>query len=205
MRHLKDVTLITADDFNGYATASAMYRCLSMMRFGDVKLISNNIDTPYTVRPRNPILGRNEYANFIMNEMSDHVDTEFMMYFQHDGFIWHPDSWDDAFLKYDYIGAPWWMGGENCVGSAGFHLVSKRLMEFMSSLKIPYEKAHPSDVVMCIEYADEIRAAGFKFAPEELASRFCLEWNDKYNRVSSRPFGIHGVNTLKEYGIPIYG
>ena len=48
-----------------------------------------------------------EYSQFCLSSLSDHVSTDFCMIFQDDGFIINPELWRQVFLSYDYIGAPW--------------------------------------------------------------------------------------------------
>ncbi len=52
-----------------------------------------------------------ELTNFIYLQLIPRVvTTDFNLCVQFDGFAVNAGSWDDVFLDYDYIGAPWpWM------------------------------------------------------------------------------------------------
>lgn len=38
-------------------------------------------------------------------ELGSHIHTDFALIVHADGFVVHPEMWQDAFLDYDYIGA----------------------------------------------------------------------------------------------------
>ena len=39
--------------------------------------------------------------------LKEYINSEHVLVIQDDGHIVNPDIWDDNFLDYDYIGAPW--------------------------------------------------------------------------------------------------
>ena len=47
-----------------------------------------------------------DYNNEILN-LSKHIKSEYVLIIQHDGHVINHKKWDDLFLKFDYIGAPW--------------------------------------------------------------------------------------------------
>jgi hypothetical protein len=125
-----------------------------------------------------------EYEQFVAKEMRHHVGTDHALIVQWDGYVLNGSAWDDEFLKYDFVGAPWFWDG--VVGNAGFALVSKRLLEELA--RDEYE-ASPFDVNLCRRYRKQLEERGFKFAPLELAGRFSVE-NGPYEG----QFGWHGMN-----------
>ena len=47
-----------------------------------------------------------EYNLFILYSLHDLIDTDFALIVQNDGFVVDGNNWQDAFLDYDFIGAP---------------------------------------------------------------------------------------------------
>src|SRR4051812_24457294 len=43
----------------------------------------------------------------IIYELPNYITTEYCMLIHSDGYIINPLLWDDSWLSYDYIGAPW--------------------------------------------------------------------------------------------------
>ena len=174
-----------------------------MAKFNAVRLVSSVHSTPWTVNPGCCITGREVYDRWAKDNLWRYVDTKHALLIQHDGFIWHPEAWDERFLDYDYIGAPWWYNDNHNVCCGGFCLMSRQLLEYISNLL--WERVVPLDEVICRDHGDALRAAGFTFAPESLAARFCLEWNDKHCDKGCGSFGIHGRHTLENCGVRVYG
>jgi hypothetical protein len=114
------------------------------------------------------------------------ITTDYNIAVQPDGFAINPDAWDDDFLNYDYVGAPWpWMWGGGppwrgpIVGNGGFSLRSRRLYEALRTIDIKYkldewalddrlnmreyygngpsgEKLLPEDILISLWYRDEL-------------------------------------------------
>jgi Protein of unknown function (DUF5672) len=133
------------------------------------------------------------------------VETDFTIIVQEDGFAVNPQSWDDGFLDYDYIGAPWvWMYGNNgpfpppIVGNGGFSLRSRKLLSALLALKPKWmleewagdervnmrgmsrldigAKAIPEDVLICRWYRRRLEEEfGVRFCPADLALKFSVE------------------------------
>lgn len=132
----------------------------------------------------------NPYNLFVMKDIYRFIGTNHILFFQNDGYIRNPDAWDDSFLDYDYIGAPWpWEPYKlNPVGNGGFSLRSKKLCNILGNDNfIP--AAAPEDVQICVHHRNYlIKNYDIKFAPFDVASRFSVEWHDKY----TNQFGFHG-------------
>ena len=86
----------------------------------------------------------NDYNYYVIYHLHEHVDTSHCLLVQPDGFVLFPDKWDDEWLKYDYIGAPWAyvedayidpFGRHWRVGNGGFSLRSKAFLKFLPKLK----------------------------------------------------------------------
>lgn len=192
MIHLPQVTLVVVDCVNYDRAKRSLQHCCSQIQFGAVKLLTHFQRTDPFVVPINQINSIVEYSNFVINQLHKYVDTEFMLVAQWDGFVWHPAMWDNTFLEYDYIGAPWptTLLGEGIpkhfnVGNGGFSLRSLKLMQFLADN--PNLTYHQYEDVMISQWNRAyLEASGFKFAPEQLAAKFSLE-----NGPFQNAFGAH--------------
>lgn len=221
--NLNNVTLLCLDDINTKKSAEVLEGVSHYINFGAVKLFSSKA-APYVSDKIEPINSIPDYNKFFINELYKHIDTEFIMTVQTDGYPINFSAWTEEFLEYDYIGAPWtWVPSElrlkaceagSCVGNGGFSLRSRKIMEAASNLN--YEERNEKflegpvndrekeagleeDVFLCRVVGEELKSMGFKFAPCELAAFFSVE-NNLYNS----QFGFHGRSTLKinqEFGI----
>jgi hypothetical protein len=45
---------------------------------------------------------------YCIYNLTRHIDTDYCLLVQPDGFVINPDKWDDDWYNYDYIGAPWY-------------------------------------------------------------------------------------------------
>jgi hypothetical protein len=140
-----------------------------------------------------------EQTQFLTHAMKDHIMTDFVMTVHLDGFALHPDKWDNEFLEYDYIGAPWPV--ELChgynpphrVGNSGFSLRSRKWLAATAELPLPEQIEE--DVFVCMKHHDVmVHKFGCKIAPVDLALKFSLE-----NALPEFPqwkaedsFGFHG-------------
>jgi hypothetical protein len=123
------------------------------------------------------------------------VETDFVLVVQDDGFVTSPHLWNDEFLNYDYIGAPWplyfnWVNPNKRVGNGGFCLRSKKFLE--ESTKLNYTGGN-EDYQLCYVFDEILKNKGIKFAPVELASKFSLEMNTELNDDINKVFGFHGT------------
>jgi hypothetical protein len=132
------------------------------------------------------------YSRFMLQGMVPHLERDFMLVVQWDGFVLHPDCWSDEFLNYDYIGAIW--PERFCkyqVGNGGFSLRSRKLLQALTSPDI--HVTHPEDLSICdVNRSLLEQTHGIRFAPAEIAAQFA------YEHVESdvATFGFHGVFNL---------
>lgn len=135
-----------------------------------------------------------EYSKFIVKDLNNYINTDHVLIFQNDGFISNVKAWDEEFLNYDYIGAPWWYDDENNVGNGGFSIRSKKLLDILSN-DDHIQDTDPEDHNICRVYGDYLKKEhGIKFAPERLAEKFSVE-NGNY----SNQFGFHGKWHIDTY------
>jgi hypothetical protein len=160
---------------------NAMEVCTHYCKFGKVKLL-----TSLGGHTKIPHIGNVEqYSKFIIKDLVSYVDTEFCLICQHDGFVLNPDAWNNKFLEYDYIGAPWNHMGF-VVGNGGFSLRSKKFLE--KSSELVFEEYNAEDMKCCLGIGRQLlEISGVKFAPYEIANTFSVEgfWNGQ--------FGYHNV------------
>lgn len=193
---LPQVTLIGVDcvDFNRLLLAAEI--STRGIDFGAVKLLSSK---PRQCRFKSHLIEHiasiESYSRFMIADLPGYVDTSFALVFQHDGFVLNPAAWDDRFLAYDYIGAPWPeafnpgdprnepSGGPYRLQNGGFSLRSSRLMNLCADLlrRGELDRTHPEDLVICADAAARLNARGspsqgrVRFAPVEVAARFSRE------------------------------
>ena len=134
-----------------------------------------------------------EYSKFMVKELNNYFTTDYVLVFQHDGFILNPDAWRADFFDYDYIGAVWWAEEDYFIntpktikgmGNGGFSLRSKRLCSMLQSENIVCDGAE--DFVICTKYREYLESLGIKFVPTEIAERFSVEYKPYSNE-----FGFH--------------
>ena len=152
----------------------------------------------------------NQYNEFMFLRLHEYFDTSHCLVVQHDSGILHPELWDDNWLEYDYIGAPWQYvsdayittRGEHVrVGNGGFSLRSKRLCELPS--KMGWELRHDrgfynEDGNICVYWRYEMLEEGIKYAPIEVAARFSYE-NLMRENYKIKPFGFHKNRPIKTW------
>lgn len=222
-RKLPRVDLISINCVNPYDSAVAINYCQKFFEFGKSILITDQDVDVHNIELHliNKLNTIEEYSNYIL-KLIDHTDNDYVMMVQDDGHILNPELWDDEYLQYDYIGAPWpseesWIDLQlqeqqpymrknfkfNRVGNGGFCIRSKKFLEFSSQYKSC--DGLGEDTFLCTRKYDEAIEYGIKFAPFDLAVKFayenpCIEfgtsWNQRISFDKSKHFGWHGKNFL---------
>jgi hypothetical protein len=186
-------TLVCIDCRDYELAADALARCLERARFPKAKWFTDaevRVEGVETVR-----IGRltstAAYSRFVMKDLDRHVDTDFALLVQYDGYIVNAACWAADFLDYDYIGARWPADDWITVGNGGFSLRSKRLLRALQDPAI--EPADPEDIAICRTHRERLEDKyGIRFAPEEVAERFSFE-----TVPSDGPtLGFHGLGHL---------
>ena len=152
-----------------------------------------------------------EYSYYCIYNLVNHIETDFVLLVQPDGFIINPHKWEDSFLEWDYIGAVWPIradayidpyGNHIRVGNGGFTLRSKKLLEVPQIEEIPFEVnqgtfykhmnagAYNEDGNICVHNRHLFEKHGVKFAPVEVAVRFSQELPVS-EAAGVMPFGFH--------------
>lgn len=130
-----------------------------------------------------------DYSRFVLTGLSDHIATSHCLLVQWDGFVLEASRWNDRFLRFDYIGAPWpqFTDGHD-VGNGGFSLRSKKLLEACRDRR--FQLGHPEDVAICRTNRDLLeREFNVRFADRGLAEHFSFE----RAKPAGPTFGFHGI------------
>lgn len=193
---LKNITLVAIDGLNPLMACRALkYSCREIVFYDSIIFTSQDISTDTAkVIKIDPIHSLEEYSRFCIEKLTGYIESDFILTVHSDGFIINPHLWNDEFLQYDYIGAPWppdapWCT-KNRVGNGGFSLRSKKFMEIASKLGQLYKH---EDILLTNICYDSFVEAGCRYAPVEVAMRFALEAKIpecEYNLDNC--FGFHG-------------
>jgi hypothetical protein len=176
----------------------ALQVSLRQAEFAQVLLLSDEPpvqpDPAITWRRIDRLGSSSDYSRFMLRELAEHVSTTHALCIQWDGFVLSGSSWDPAFLKYDYIGAPWpHFGDGHNVGNGGFSLRSRRLLDACRLL--PWNGEEAEDIVIGRIERPRLEAQGIAFAPERVARRFAFERTP----ATGSEFGFHGAFNLVAY------
>lgn len=193
------ITLCCIDTKNHALSTVALRRCNQLMPFAKTIFITDRSDCVDPGWEHHRIRSFDtweEFNKFILKSLYFHVETDFILFVQYDGFILNPSAWTSDFLNYDYIGAPWpctWK--EYAVGTGGFSLRSRKLLAALQDDKITIAPATAEDLSMCRTYKSFLEIQyGIKIAPVEVASKFCYESGP----FVADAFGFHGIARLAD-------
>lgn len=191
---LPEVTLVAASSKAMAATIRALRLSLAQIRparailFSDVLLEADAVaDVEFVNVPR--MNGREAYSRFILKELADHIETNFVLCVQWDGYVLNGQNWSEEFLDVDYIGAPWPQFDDGCdVGNGGFSFRSRRLLQACKDERIAVDV--PEDLAICRQARPWLEADyGIRFAEHPLARRFAYERTAPHGD----EFGFHGA------------
>jgi len=129
-----------------------------------------------------------------LGRFADYFDTSHALICTHDGFISNPHLWDDSWLEYDMIGAPWpafWNVGHR-VGNTGFTLQSQKFLQMAAKAEALW-RGEAGDVFLCRTMEQGFRDNDIKYAPVNVAAAFSWEHYIEENTAGpDRSFGFHG-------------
>ena len=168
------------------------------LKFGAVKILSPikpiecDKDIEYIKIPELTLVG---YNIFRIYDLNNYVDTEYVLLIESDGYVLHPELWNDVFLEFDYIGAPWPIKNGHYnnvrVGNGGFCLRSKKFLEICQNYVLT--NGFNEDHLVCVTYKDLFLSNGIKYAPIEIALMFSVEEElEDYKINPDHSFGAHG-------------
>lgn len=187
---IKDLTIICADTKNYGRAVTALKKCMEQVKAAKVLFLTDiQLDVEgIEVIQIAPIHSKRQYSRFIIKELYKYFYTSHCLVVQWDGYILCGGSWEEEFLEYDYIGAPWLYHDGRSVGNGGFSLRSKKLQTILGTDDF-IEVSDPEDEVICRTYGNWLQAThGIKIATEDIAERFSYELRSPIYKT----FGFHG-------------
>lgn len=210
-RKLHQVTLVAVACTKIDQTILAMQQSMKGLEFADSLLITHEPISLDQFGIHVAIIEKLDYKaynEFILYQLRDYINTSHALLVQNDGFVLRPQKWEDDFLKYDYIGAPWTKDehmtneGVNVrVGNGGFTLRSNKLLNSLTELNLPFTDNGTGffheDGVLCSYYRKQLEDYGISYAPVEVASRFSRE--TVCDDSVADPFGFHGKNNVPKW------
>lgn len=193
-----DVTLVAVTSVALLPTLRALQASIRQVDFARILFLSDQPpptdDGAIEWRKIERLGSRADYSRFMLTALGDHIATSHALCVQWDGFVVKGDAWDQDFLSYDYIGAPWpHFHDSHNVGNGGFSLRSRRLLK--ACRKLPHSADQAEDVVIARIQRTNLESQGIRFAPEDVARRFSYE----RSRPTGAEFGFHGAFNLLQY------
>ncbi len=148
-----------------------------------------------------PIASPSQYNALTLDRLPEWTGCELNLLIQWDGFVIDGRRWRREFSDWDYIGAPWPHLAQ-AVGSGGFSLRSRRLLDALRRLRRDEPQADvetAEDLQICFKYRAALQAQGLRFPDPVLAGAFACERLPAASswQAPAAPgiasFGFHGV------------
>lgn len=203
---LENITLLCMTSVLIPESIKALMFSSNNIEFGKIKLVSHKkpLDLPKKIifEETEPINNIDEWNHRIVYNLTNYVDTEYVILIHDDGFIVDFESWRDDFLNYDYIGAPWdhkhlldEYGVPISVGNS-VSLRSKKLLDIPKKFEMPWKKYDNNfneDTQICVWNRKLFTDNGIKFAPFDVAKYFSHEtYFEEYKNI--KPFCFHNFH-----------
>jgi len=177
LKKLKNITLIALTNKDFDVHQGALDKSSEKLDFGAVKLINRPDATSI-----------DEWNRIIVYDLGDYVDTDYAILIHADGYIINPELWNDDWLNYDYIGAPFPLpqddfsyrdinGKVQRVGNS-VSLRSKKLLDLPKKLDMewkPFHGFYNEDGYISVNMRHIFEEHGCKFAPLDVAKHFSKE------------------------------
>jgi len=194
---IPNTTLCCIDCLNHQAAIRALQLSQTECQFEkvlfltDIEFELDDID----VKLISPINSSEQYSHFVIKQLINYVDTNYIILVQWDGYIINGSAWDDKFFKYDYIGARWPDAkSSEQVGNGGFSLRSRKLLAALQDERAVSKG--PEDEDICKHFRDWLmRDYNIQFSPLEIADYFSYERAQPVHLT----LGFHGVFNMYKY------
>lgn len=198
MLKLPNVTLVALSGI-GYQSeenANALKKSCEGVEWGAVKYIQLGNITDI-----------NSWNKAVIYDLHKYIDTEFAMFVHGDGFVVNPDAWQDEFLAYDFIGAPWPLPQDDYsyrtpsaelvrVGNS-VSIRSKKLLRLPSEMGLPWKSYYGNtneDGFLCVHNRERLINEGIRFAPLDVAKYFSREHTIPENLGVGKTFAFHTLD-----------
>ncbi len=146
----------------------------------------------------------NDWNYSIIYDLPNYIATDFCILIHPDGYVVNPHLWNDEWLTYDYIGAPWPLPSDDysyrdeCgnivrVGNS-VSLRSKKLMQRVA--KFPWREYYGNtneDGFISVHHHDELTKEGYRFADINVAKYFSKEHTILENEDIKETFAFHSI------------
>jgi len=195
---LPDVTLVMVETREHELAKLAVKDCMRAAEFGDVLI--------FTDKPKEFDLEGEQVRFHLVPDWPEKIGwsqawwfdvppllrTKQTLNIQWDSWISNAAMWKDEFLKYDFIGSPWWYKDGKNVGNGGFCLKSTRLARYIYKNRDKYPcTSDLDDDLLCRTYRFPLEEAGFTWASEKVAYDFAFECVAPEKPANH--FGFHGM------------
>lgn len=192
MLKLPDVTLIAFGSTNVGGMRKALDASIRGVDFWDVKLVDEECN------------GIDEWNRKIIFDLTDFIETPFAILIHPDGYVVNPESWDEDWLSFDYMGAPWPLPtddysyrtpkGEIVRVGNSVSLRSKKILDLPRQLGLEWKSYFGNtneDGFLTCHNRDVLKEHGVNFAPIEVAKWFSKELDMPENADVDKPFAFH--------------
>lgn len=208
MLYLNDVTLVCVTNIQLNASISALNYSSHQIQFQKKLLITDlnqNIrSSVYDIDFLHldiDISDITKWSKFIVYDLHKYIESKYILLIHDDGFVVNPKCWDDRFLNYDYIGAPWppskkiFVDSNNQPALVGnsVSIRSKKILEMPSKLKISWEDPsgyYHEDGFICCQHKNLLEENGINYAPLDIAIKFSREKSFNQN-LFTKTFAFH--------------
>ena len=215
----KTISIVSISNIKKQETINSINNCCKKFPFFDKKIFftdEDGYDKDIKLKNIN-IINPDSYNNFVINDLYKYIDTDFILIVHYDGTIVNESLWDNKFLDYDYIGAPWPFSNVNMYtndnsihwqGNGGFCLRSRKFLYISSKIGDSNLRpaGYPEDVYLSIINRKLFELYNCTFAPIDLCKKFSFENKFDENHTIQNSFGIHGkhnynyiINILNEH------
>ena len=206
---LPNVTLAAMSSVNIYETVKALQYSMRGIEFGDVVLITHRkpffLPKEIHYKHTSKLTNIDAFNYKMVYELTEFIDTDYVLLVHYDGFVVNPESWREEFLNYDYIGSPWPLPKNNttyrdskgniCRVGNSVSIRSKKLLDFPRQANLKWERMedgnYNEDTFLCCKYKNVIEDAGMNFAPIEIAKYFGHEHMIPEIMDVEKPFIFH--------------
>mgnify|MGYP001474245386 CR=1 FL=1 len=214
----KSLTILAVADTKITETINSLKISSKKINYKKVVLLSSkHINKSYIFKELEiikiePLKSLKDYNHFIIYHLHKYVKSSHILLVQWDGFIINGKKWEDKFLDYDYIGAPFIPRAKNfdysrdqfgdfySIGNGGFSLRSLNLLRAASKYELSDEKSRTQnheDGFFSVYHRKFLESKGFRWAPFSLAKKFAIETPLSFRDFFDLPFGFHGKKLFK--------
>lgn len=226
--NLTDITLICVSSIKINQCLSSLGHCIEKCSFYDAKFITDkpiNDTSNIKIQKCDPLNNLQEYSDFLLTNLHNYVDSKYCLLIQDHAFISNVDKWDDAFLNYDYIGAPWPLWLINRLMNnlqMGLDLHNRPFSDMLTldnydaqnyrvgnggfslrskkllNFTAQFEDKYPNkpeDNIICIYEKSNLINKGICIAPIDIAAKFSIEMPTEYNNTANR-LATFGFHTV---------